>query len=181
MQTFQIVFQSIVMWLIFHLVGMNFCGFIVRGIIFRSPDPSLSDEDDKLKEIVRWEMAKQALAGTVVSIIFIVGAFFYLRAVYRHWNIWMMLAGFIPMITRIPDLLWEIRLGKRPNVKEMRPWDALNVCMFVIAQANMALIAAALSIHAGIGVSWKVLLCTLAVWILKTAGWTLLINKLVRR
>ena len=128
----------------FLLIGMNFCGFIVRGFFVRAPD--LTDADDKIKEIVDREMTKRAIAGTVISLIFIVGAFFYLRAVYRHWNIWMMFAAAIPMITRAPDLLWEIRLGRKPTSEDRRPAKALHVFIFLVGLANLFLIAAALSI-----------------------------------
>ena len=160
----QIVFQTIAMWLMFLLIGMNFCGFIVRGIFVQRPELPQIDEAEKSQEIADRELAKHALVGWLTSLIFIVGAFFYLRWIYRHWNIWMMFAAFIPMITRIPDLMWEIRLGRKIPYDNLHPGKSLHVFILVVGLANMALIAAALSIHPGMGVSWKAMLYTLGSW-----------------
>jgi len=37
----------------------------------------------------------------------------YLFSLFHFWNVWMAVAGVIVMVSRIPDLIWEIRTGDK--------------------------------------------------------------------
>ena len=46
----------------------------------------------------------------------------YLFALFHFWNVWLAVAGAIAMVARIPDLIWEIKVGDRAS-KKRRPSD----------------------------------------------------------
>lgn len=105
-------------YLVLMLIGINLIGIIVRGFI-ASPK-----EDPYGNPIGENISSPGSIALTlIVSLI----AIAYLYALYHFINIYVLIAAIMIMLSRIPDLLYEIKTGKKINLKEMpkRPIDTI--------------------------------------------------------
>ena len=114
MDIFLCILKSGVAWVILLFVGTNLIGFIVRG--FLDPPSSKSFEDaptERTAKLLSSEIQrmKRANAGMTVFAILLTAA--YLFSLFHFWNMYLALAGGMLMLTRLPDLLWEVRNGAK--------------------------------------------------------------------
>lgn len=129
---------SVVFYFILMLLGTNLLGLFVRGLF-------LNPELDKLKEegheFIKNEIEKSQRAGKWVNITALVLIIVYFYLLFHFWNIGVVVAAIILMIGRLPDLLWEIKHGKKTDPMLMKknamyyisaflPWLALPVLYF---------------------------------------------------
>jgi len=110
--TFLCILKAIVAWLILMFVGMNLIGFIVRGLLW---SPPLIDEspDGPVREMFSAANKRMSVGNAVLTLVCIVLAGAYLFALFYFWNAFLAVAGGLAMATRIPDLIWEVRTGKK--------------------------------------------------------------------
>lgn len=129
---------SVVFFFILMLISTNLLGLFVRGL-FSNP------ELDKLKqeghEFIKREVEKSQRAEKWVNITALVLIIVYYYLLFHFWNIGVVAAAIILMIGRLPDLLWEIKHGKKTDPTLMKkntmyyissflPWLALPVLYF---------------------------------------------------
>jgi len=111
------ILKSIFVYFILMLIGTNLLGMAVRGII-----PSYKKDNHGNLQLVEVITSSKSILITIflslVCILYIYGLFYY-------WNIGLAVAGIILMLTRIPDLLFEMKTGEKVNFKNMpkRPID----------------------------------------------------------
>ena len=120
------------------LLSTNLLGLFVRGL-FSNP------ELDKLKqeghEFIKHEIEKSQRADKWINIIAFILIFVFFYALFHFWNIGVVVAAVIIMIGRLPDLIWEIKHGRKTDPKLMEknalyyisaflPWVALPVLYF---------------------------------------------------
>ncbi len=129
---------SIGFYFILMCLSVNLLGLLVRGL-FSNP------ELDRLKqeghEFIKREVEKSQRGEKWVNITALVLNIIFFYLLFHFWNIGVVIAAVIIMAGRLPDLLWEIRHGKKTDPKLMRknamyyvsaflPWLALPVLYF---------------------------------------------------
>ena len=111
------ILKSILGYFILMLIGTNLLGIVVRGMV-----PSLiKDEHGNFQSIEEI----YSLGGIVITIISSLIGILFIYALYHYWNIGIAIAGVLLMISRLPDLLYEIKTGEKISFKNMhkRPID----------------------------------------------------------
>lgn len=104
-------------WLALVLVGTNLIGMLIRGLVL------IADVEN---QISKGNNAFKELAGEIydsktekkVNIIALLQIIIYLIVLFYFWNYGVVIAAVMIMVSRIPDLLWEIKHG-RQNIKHM--------------------------------------------------------------
>ena len=94
------------------LISINLLGMVVRGF-FRDSSVEEMKSDEETSEFIKSEINKQNRAGNLTTVIFIALTFAAFYALYTYVNIWSLLAVLLLMFSRMPDLLLEIRTGKK--------------------------------------------------------------------
>lgn len=117
---------TVVAFLVLMYLSVNLLGYFVRGIF--SPDY------DKLKqeqahEFMKNEVEKIQRADKWITIVALVLIVAFLYALFHFWNVGVMTVAIIIMAGRLPDLLWEIKHGKRTNPDLMKK----NVLYYISA------------------------------------------------
>lgn len=111
------VIKAVLAWVILLLVGTNLIGFVVRGLFWMPP--AIPDSTDRVNEILLRETSRMNLTNRVMNMggIFAIGT--YLFILFHYWNASLAGAGAVVMASRVPDLLHEIRMGRKPTFKEL--------------------------------------------------------------
>ena len=104
------IVKTIVAWFIIMLISVNLLGYVVRGLLW---SPTSMEED--VAKIVFKDMPNREpmtptfnFGITLIAIVF-TGAYFFI--LYHFWNIGLVAAAGLIMLSRLPDLLWEIKHG----------------------------------------------------------------------
>lgn len=106
------ILWSIGAYFIILKVSINLIGLIVRGLLDTSP--SIPDEaSPQVAEIFKTEIRKNKQANVVMTLISIILTIAFFYALYYFWNIGLVITAGLLMLCRLPDLLWEIKTGKR--------------------------------------------------------------------
>ncbi len=130
---------SIVSYFVLLYLSVNLLGLLVRGLF---PDPNL----DKIKEetkldFLKKEVEKSQRADKWMNIIALLLIVAFLYSLFHFWNLGVLAAAIIIMVGRLPDLLWEIKHGKKIDPKLMKknamyyfsaylPWIALPLLYY---------------------------------------------------
>jgi hypothetical protein len=75
-------------------------------------------------------------AMTVLSILVTAA---YLFALFYFWNVWLAVAAFVSMATRLPDLVWKIHSAER-HMRQRAPKGPLYVAATFVMLATWPLI-----------------------------------------
>ena len=107
---------ALIGWFILMFLTTNLLGLFVRGLFTDSEIDKLGREGpDFLKEEVK--KGKRAdMVLNVIALVSIVG-FFYL--LFHFLNMYALLAALMLLAGRLPDLIWEIKHGKKIDVSTM--------------------------------------------------------------
>jgi len=104
------ILTSVAFYFVLMLLSVNLLGLFVRGL-FSNP------ELDKLKqtghEFIKHEIKKSQRADKLINTVAFVFIITYFYFLLHFWNIGVMLVAIIIMAGRFPDLLWEIKHGKK--------------------------------------------------------------------
>lgn len=107
---------SIVFYFILLYLSVNLLGFFVRGL-FTNPD--LDKLETEGSDFIKEEILKSKSADKWLNIIGLVAIIIYPYLLFHFWNIGVMAVAVILMVVRLPDLLWEIKHGKKIDIKTM--------------------------------------------------------------
>jgi hypothetical protein len=111
-ETFMVVLlKSVLAWAALLLVCINLTGLIVRGFFF-SP-PQIDAPTDRVAELFKKESRRMTISSRVVTFFALILAVLLIWSLYYYWNIWLAVAGSMLMVSRLPDLVLEIRNGRR--------------------------------------------------------------------
>lgn len=112
-QNLHFTIKTFLVWLMLMYVGINLIGFVVRNLAsWVSP---LDDVSGDFKNTFNREIRLNRSAGKALCLIFIVLTVAYLIAIYHYWNVILVACAALIIISRLPDLLWEIRTGQRAS------------------------------------------------------------------
>jgi hypothetical protein len=110
------ILKSIVAWVIMLLVGTNLIGLVVRGLCWSSP--SIDAPTDRVQKVLKRESSRMSTTNAAMTIGSAIVTLVYFFALFHFWNSGLALAGAIIMASRLPDLIWEIRAGRKPAHKD---------------------------------------------------------------
>lgn len=132
------IITTVGLFLVLMYLSVNLLGFLVRGL-FTNP------ELEKLKreghDFIKQEIERSQSIDKKINYIALVLIAGYFYGLLRIWNIGVVLAALVIMAGRLPDLIWEIKHGKRLNTNEMDknatyyitaflPWLALPILYY---------------------------------------------------
>lgn len=112
---------TIVFYFVLMYLSVNLLGLLIRGLFINPEFEKLKSEGH---EFIKQEIKKSERADNwinIIALIFII-AYFYL--LLHFWNIGVLIVAIMFMVARLPDLLWEIKNGRKIDVKSM-PKNAL--------------------------------------------------------
>jgi len=118
------IIKAIVAWFVLMFIGTNIIGFIVRGLVEM---PTMKEREDDMPSALREEVTSYRRFSRTLTTLFVVISVAYICVLYWVWNFGVAAAALILMVTRIPDLLREIRTGQKATFLSMprRPFDFL--------------------------------------------------------
>lgn len=132
------ILTTIVLYFVLMILSVNLLGFLVRGLFTNPELDRLKQEghDFIKKEIERSQKADKWI--NLLALILFVGYFY---GLWRIWNFGVVVAVVIIMSGRLPDLIWEIKHGRKTDPKLMKkdllyyvssflPWLALPVLYY---------------------------------------------------
>jgi hypothetical protein len=131
------ILKTIVASVVLLFVGTNLIGLIVRGFVW-SP-PSVDAPTDRVAEVIRHESRRMGGTNMAMTILSILATAIYLYALFHLWNVWLAVAGAIIMVSRIPDLLWEIRTGEKVTLTKM-PQGPVQIVALVLCWGSYLLV-----------------------------------------
>src|SRR5690606_38677029 len=105
------VLKAIVAWAVLWIVCMNVIGFVVRGLFFRPP--AFDAPTERVAIVLENESRRMRARNRVLTTIGLLVAVILIWSLYHFWNIWLAAAGLLIMVARLPDLIWEIRNGRK--------------------------------------------------------------------
>jgi hypothetical protein len=132
------ILKAVAAWVILMLVGSNLIGFIVRGLLW-APPPIDLPPDSPAHEFLSSESNRMSAGNVVITLISIIIAGAYLFGLFYFWDALLTVAAGLLMASRLPDLLWEIRTGKKVT-KHSRPKGAIYTFTTIILWAALPLI-----------------------------------------
>lgn len=113
---FQIL-KALFFYMVLMYLSVNLLGLFVRGLFPELELIRIKKEGlEHIKRNVR-EYQRQQIWITLIALILNI-AFFYL--LFRIWNIGVVIATVMIMVGKLPDLLWDIKHGKKTDPKLMK-------------------------------------------------------------
>ena len=115
---------SIAFYFILMLLSVNLLGLLVRGFF---TNPELEKLKSEGHEFIKQEVKKSQRADKWINLLAFLLILGYLYATFHFWNIGVTAVALVLMIVRLPDLLWEIKTGKKITIGVARsmPKNAL--------------------------------------------------------
>jgi hypothetical protein len=131
-------------WVVLMLVTTNLVGFVGRGFLQPIVTPELRAIESSGGPVAA-EISGMRRAGrvvTAVSVLLMIGFLWWLGAT---WNVGVTAAAVLLMVSRAPDLVWEIRTGHKVTSQTMPKglvsegaglltWIALPVLWFFVCR-----------------------------------------------
>lgn len=108
-------------------LGINLVGMVVRGFV--TPVDLRDVQTDALWLVD--EAKKAERADRMVTLASVVVTVLYLYALVHFWNVWVAVAGIMFMVSRFPDLLWELRTGRKVGKDNMPPYPLSRLTLLL--------------------------------------------------
>ena len=130
---------TLVSWLAIMFVSTNLTGLLMRAL---ATNRELS-EITSANEILAQEIQKSQRMTKIISVALIIA---FLGILCYFWNAVLLVAGLMLMLSRVPDLIWEIESGRALERGDMNKpqfsllstllaWTSLPVVWYSIYQA----------------------------------------------
>jgi len=137
-----ILVKTAVGYVVLMLVGINILGVVVRGLL---PTPEMRELQARMADspFMQEAVARDKRLNVGLTLFFAALGLAYLYALFRFWNIGVVAAAVMLMLGRLPDLLWEIRTGRKVTLYDapkglrsllatLLSWGALPVLLFAL-------------------------------------------------
>lgn len=104
------ILKALLGWIILLLVGTNLIGFFIRGLVHQSV---MRKANKPLEEIIPNVTRKDNLVDSIINILSGAACIGYLYLLLRRWGWPVAVSGFVLMVSRLPDLFYEMRTSKK--------------------------------------------------------------------
>jgi len=132
------ILQTVGFFLIIMFLSANLLGLLVRGLF---SNPELEKLEQEGSDFIRDEVKKSRRADKMLNITALILIILYFYALFHFWNLGVLAVALIIMAGRLPDLLWEIKNGRKVNPNLMKkdlmyyvtsflPWVGLPLLYF---------------------------------------------------
>jgi hypothetical protein len=111
MDTFICILKSLGVWIVLLFLSTNLLGMVFRGVY-----PTY--KKDESGNLIMTENPKTN-TNKIITIISIILCLIYLYLLFHYMGVTTSLCGFLLMITRIPDLLKEMRTGEKTTLRNI--------------------------------------------------------------
>lgn len=129
---------AVASWLAIMFVSINLIGIWVGGITKNSKLEEIAASNQVLTSEVRKSQRMQLVFATTLIISF-------LGILYYFWNVGLVIAALMLMVSRVPDVIWEIKTGKALALEDMKKpkffllatllsWASMPVVWYSIAK-----------------------------------------------
>jgi len=134
---------AVVGWFILMYLSTNLLGLFLRGLF---SNPELDKLEKEGHELIKEEMKKNRRANTIVNIVALILLAGFLYLLFHFLNMFAVIAALILMAARTPDLICEIRFGKKIKetplgwlgfVTSILSWGSLPVFWYAIYTRNI--------------------------------------------
>jgi len=131
-------------WVAMMLIGSNLIGFIVRGLLGQGIPAEPPDSGSAANTWIVSERKRMKVSNLVMTVLAVGACAGYYWALFQYLGgVLAVIAGAMLMVSRLPDLLVEIRAGKPTTRKSMSrtpldffmtalTWAALPVMWFAL-------------------------------------------------
>jgi hypothetical protein len=126
-----------VAWIAIVMVSINLLGYFIRG--FFLPRLPVDGGSDRVTALLQGEAKKFYLAHHVGTLIAFILTVAFLFALYHYWNVGLALSAGIIMLARMPDLLWEIRNGRKMTLDD-KPTGLFYQLSFAVILLTLPLV-----------------------------------------
>lgn len=104
---------SLASWFAIMFVSTNLIGLLLRV----GGNNSEMHEIASSNEFLSGEIQKSQRSGAIIAIILVVA---FLSALYYFWNVGLVIAGIMLMLSRAPDAIWEMKNDRPLGTDDMR-------------------------------------------------------------
>lgn len=129
---------SVAFFIVLMILSVNLLGFLVRGLFV---DPEINNLKETSNKFIKSEIEKSQHANKTINVLALILIFVYFYLLFHFWNIGIVFAGIIIMVGRLPDLIWEIKHGRKVRPELMNknalyyisaflPWLAIPILYF---------------------------------------------------
>jgi hypothetical protein len=99
--------KAVIVWGVLAYLSINLIGSVVRGLVHQD----LPREDEFESEVARDMVRGARHSDNVLTVFSVVLAVGYLYLLHHWWNAAVAVGALVIMLTRVPSLLFEIRMG----------------------------------------------------------------------
>jgi hypothetical protein len=127
------ILWSIGAYFIILKVSINLLGLVVRGFLEPTPSISIPDETSSpVAKLIKTEIRKNKQANIIMTLISIILTIAFFYALFHFWNIGLAVTAGMLMVSYLPDLLWDIKTGKRVSKHNMPPHNFVFYATLII-------------------------------------------------
>jgi hypothetical protein len=104
---------TLISWFALMFVSTNLTGLLFRGLFTNAELEEIVSDNEILARHHRNSERKTNIIAAMLI-------FAFLSIIYYFWNAGLVIAVAMLMISRIPDLIWEIKSGKKLELADMK-------------------------------------------------------------
>lgn len=104
-----IVFQialSLVSWLAIMIISSTLTGLLIGGFVANREMDEIASSHEILAQEIQKDQRMRKIIGTILTVAF-------LSSLYYFWNVGLVVAALMLILSRAPDLIWEIKSGQK--------------------------------------------------------------------
>lgn len=107
---------SIVGYLVLLYISVNLTGMVVRGLFVQDTDFEDFIKNGKPRPYTKSGISTGGRIDRRMTILFSVITILFFYLLYRFLNIWAAISALMIIVSRVPDLIWEIKKGKKVTI-----------------------------------------------------------------
>jgi hypothetical protein len=107
---------SIVGYLVLLYISVYLTGMVVRGLFVQDTDFEDFLKKGKPRPYTKSGISTGDQIDKRMTILFSVISILFLYLLFRFLNVWAVISALVIIFSRIPDLVWEIKNGKKVTV-----------------------------------------------------------------
>lgn len=104
---------SLASWFAIMFISTNLIGLLLRAGGSNSEMHQIASSTEFLSE----EIQKSQRYAAIIAIVLVVA---FLSALYYFWNVGLVIAGVMLMLSRAPDAIWEMKNGRPLGTDDIR-------------------------------------------------------------